>query len=279
MACRVLVPQTVIKPVTPALKTWNLNHWTREGLKPGMSLFIFINSIHCIPALCQAEFSVLGMQEGAKKMLHEWCLHYSYNRHWSSRHNKLRILTVYSGGMCVVGTSCAGSGSGVLRWLQGRLHWEGDIGATLKEVKGFVLEDGVWAQGRARLEAEGRAGLWDGGARWRMNWSGVSEADRGRRGNLSLAVLLVMSLGLFKRCCLIHRKMGRHGRVLNRKLIWADLAFSLKKKIIIMAVLGLHCCARAFSLGVVQGLLKCLWGAALMTRQKWSEWVLPTLGL
>ena len=88
-----------------------------------------------------------------------------------------------------------------------------------------------------------------------MNWSGVSEADRGRRGNLSLAVLLVMSLGLSKRCCLIHRKMGRHGRVLNRKLIWADLAFSLKKKIIIMAVLGLHCCTRAFSLGVVQGLL------------------------
>ena len=78
-----------------------------------------------------------------------------------------------------------------------------------------------------------------------MNWSGVSEADRGRRGNLSSMVLLVMALGLSKRCCLVHSKMGRHGRVLNRKMIWADLAFSLKKKIIILAVLGLHCCARA----------------------------------
>jgi hypothetical protein len=63
-----------------------------------------------------------------------------------------------------------------------------------------------------------------------MNWSGVSEADRGRRGNLSSMVLLVMALGLSKRCCLVHRKMGRHGRVLNRKMIWADLAFSFKKK-------------------------------------------------
>lgn len=58
----------------------------------------------------------------------------------------------------------------------------------------------------------------------------MSEADRGRRGNLSSMVLLVMALGLSKRCCLVHRKMGRHGRVLNRKMIWADLAFSFKKK-------------------------------------------------
>ena len=59
-----------------------------------------------------------------------------------------------------------------------------------------------------------------------MNWSGVSKVDRGRRGNLSLAVLLVISPGLSKRCCLVHSKMGSHGRVLNGKLMWAALAFS-----------------------------------------------------
>ena len=183
--------------------------------------------------------------------------------------------------MCIVGAGGAGSGSAVLRWCQGRLCWEADTGATLKEVKGFVLEDGVWAQWRARLEAEGRAGLWDGGARWRMNWSGVSEAERGRRGNLPLAVLLVMPLGLSKRCCLVHHKMGSHRRVLNRKLIWADLAFSWKKKKKKnnFGCAGSSLLHQGFFSRCGARVSQCFWAAALMTRQKWSEWVLPTLGL
>ena len=252
MACRVLVSQTVIKAVTPALETRSLNHWTGEGWSQGSP---------CSFSLIQYTAYLLC----AKQSSQCWACRKEQNRcGMSGACIRARIDIGAAGaihsvleGMCIVGAGGAGSGSGVLRWCQGRLCWEADTGATLKEVKGFVLKDGVWAQWRARLEAEGRAGLWDGGARWRMNWSGVSEADRGRRGDLSLAVLLVMPLGLSKRCCLVHHKMGSHRRVLNRKLIWADLAFSLikKKKRMILAVLGLHCCTRAFSLGVAQGFL------------------------